>query len=254
MKKLNLQKVSKKRFVKRGNISRDILVLDKIDLFVEPGDLFTIIGPSGSGKSTLLRLLNRLEDTSGGEIFLDGENIKKLDVIELRRKVGLVFQVPVMFDSDVEENIFYGLRLLGGDGKKGTAEKCLDLVGLGKGFLTRDSTRLSVGEKQRVSIARTLMVEPEVLLLDEPTSALDPTATLEIEKLILELNRKLNLTVLLVTHNILQARRVGHKSMVMVEGKKVEEGLIEDLFVSPKSELTKRFLEGNLKKESRDEF
>ncbi len=228
--------------------------MDKIDLDVEPGDLLTIIGPSGSGKSTFLRLLNRLEEPSEGEIFLDGENIKDMDVIELRRKVGLVFQAPVMFDSDVKENIFYGLRIKGEDGKKIMAERCLDLVGLGKDFLTRDSSQLSIGEKQRVSIARTLMIEPEVLLLDEPSSALDPTATLNIEELILKLNRRLNLTVLFVTHDIQQAKRLGHESVVIVDGKKIEEGPIKNLFAHPQNELTRKFLLGNLKKESKNEL
>jgi len=250
MKKLCLKKVSKKKWILENHTPKEILVLDQVDLEVDPGDLITIIGPSGSGKSTLLRILNRLEDASEGDIFLDGENIKDMDVIELRRKVGLVFQVPVMFDSSVEENIFYGLKLLGREGEKEVAERYLSLVGLNRDFLKRDSARLSVGEKQRISVARALMVEPEVLLLDEPTSALDPTATLEIENLVLKLNLKLNLTVLLVTHDIQQARRLGHKSVVVVKGRKVEEGPIENLFGFPESHLTKRFLEGNLKEGS----
>jgi putative ABC transport system ATP-binding protein len=254
MLKLELKGVSKKKKIKQDGRQKEILVLDDIDLQVDPGDIFTIIGPSGGGKSTFLRLLNRLEDVSSGSIFLDGKNIETLDVIELRIKVGLVFQVPVMFEENVAKNIFYPLKVKGEnlspmENHKEEIEECINWVDLDKSFLSRNSDELSVGEKQRVCIARALMAKPEVLLLDEPTSALDPTATLNIEKLILDLNKNLSLTIIFVTHNIAQALRLEHKCMVLVGGKKIEEGYTKDVFSNPQNELTKRFLEGNLKKE-----
>lgn len=115
MLKLKLKGISKRKKIKQDGQQEEILVLDNIDLQVNAGDILTIVGPSGGGKSTLLRLLNRLDDFSSGSIFLDGKNIKTLDVIELRRKVGLVFQVPVMFEESVAENIFYPLNAKGGN-------------------------------------------------------------------------------------------------------------------------------------------
>jgi len=254
MLKLELEGVSKKKKIKQDGQQKEILVLDDIDLQVNVRDILTIVGPSGGGKSTLLRLLNRLENVSSGSIFLDGENILNLDVIELRRKVGLVFQVPVMFEETVKENIFYSLKIKGEnlspmENHTKEIEECINWVGLDKSFLSRNSDELSVGEKQRVCIARALMAKPEVLLLDEPTSALDPTATLNIEKLILDLNKNLGLTIIFVTHNIAQALRFNHKCMVLIQGKKIEEGYTRDVFSTPQNELTKRFLGGNLKEE-----
>lgn len=246
--KIKLDKVVKKRRIVEDKSFREITVLDNIDLKIESGEICTILGPSGCGKSTLLRLLNRLEETTSGSIFLDGKNIRDLDIIQLRRKVGLVFQAPVMMDESVLENLFYGLKIKGKtEREKSKAVKCLDLVGLNENFLTRDSSQLSIGEKQRISIARTLILNPDVLLLDEPTSALDPTATLNIEKLILDLNAKIGLTILFVTHDINQALRLGGKCVILIDGRKIEEGDIKELYDNPKNELTKKFFTGELR-------
>jgi putative ABC transport system ATP-binding protein len=248
--KIRLDRVSKKRKIRENKSIREITVLDDIDLKIESGEICTVLGPSGCGKSTLLRLMNRLEETTSGSIFLDGKNIKDIDVIQLRRKVGLVFQVPVMMDESVLENLFYGLKIEGKEErKKEKAMKCLELTGLNESFLTRDSSQLSVGEKQRISIARTLMLNPDVLLLDEPTSALDPTATLNIEKLVLDLNANIGLTTLFVTHDITQALRLGHKCMVLIDGKTIEEGQIKEIYEKPKNELTRKFFKGELRRE-----
>lgn len=245
--KIKLDKVVKKRKIVEDKSFREITVLDNIDLKIKSGEICTILGPSGCGKSTLLRLLNRLEESSSGSIFLDGENIKDMDVVQLRRKVGLVFQAPVMMDESVLENIFYGLNIEGKKQReKQKAVRCLDLIGLNENFLARDSSQLSIGEKQRISIARTLMLNPEVLLLDEPTSALDPTATLNIEKLILNLNAKIGLTTLFVTHDISQALRLGRKCVILIDGKKIEEGNIKELYDNSRNELTRKFFSGEL--------
>jgi putative ABC transport system ATP-binding protein len=248
--KIRLEKVTKKRKILENKSIRETTVLDNIDFKIKPGEICTILGPSGCGKSTLLRLLNRLEETTSGSIYLDGKDIKEMDVIQLRRKVGLVFQVPVMMDDSVLENLFYGQKINGKMEKElGKAQKCLDLIGLNENFLNRDSSQLSIGEKQRISIARTLMLNPEVLLLDEPTSALDPTATLNIENLVLNLNANIGLTTLFVTHDISQALRLGRKCVILIDGKKIDEGNIKEIYDNPQNELTRKFFAGELRRE-----
>jgi putative ABC transport system ATP-binding protein len=244
--KLKLDRVFKKRMVRKNEVTEEITVLKNISLEIKPNEVFTVVGPSGSGKSTLLRLLNRLEDLSDGSIFLDNLNIKDMDVISLRKRVGLVFQVPILFDDTVEGNILFSLRVKKETPIEGVAEKYINLVGLDRNFLNRNSNELSVGQKQRVSIARALTSQPEVLLLDEPTSALDPTATHNIENLILDLKSKMDLTVVFVTHDIEQAKRVGQRGMVLVDGEKIEEGQIPDLFENPQNVITKKFVNGIL--------
>ena len=248
--KIKLKKVSRKRKILQDESFKEITVLDNIDLKIESGEICTVLGPSGCGKSTLLRLMNRLEETTSGSIFLDGKNIKDMNVIQLRRRVGLVFQVPVMTEESVLENLFYGLKVEGKEeGTKEKAMKSLELTGLNETFLTRDFSRLSVGEKQRISIARTLMLNPDLLLLDEPTSALDPTATLNIEKLILDLNARIGLTTLFVTHDITQALRLAHKCVILIDGRKIEEGDIKEIYQKPENELTRKFFKGSLRRE-----
>ena len=244
--KVRLDQVGKKRLIRQNEDIKEITVLKNISTKVKSNEVFTVVGPSGSGKSTLLRLLNRLEDFSEGSIFLDGLNIKEMDVIALRRKVGLVFQVPILFDDTVERNILFSLNVRKETNLKGLAEKYINLVGLDRNLLSRNSNELSVGQKQRISIARALTSEPEVLLMDEPTSALDPTATHNIENLILDLKSKIDLTIVFVTHDIEQAKRVGERGMVLVNGEKIEEGKIPDLFENPQNAITKKFVEGIL--------
>jgi len=248
--KIELKKVTRKRVVKDGRKSKEMEVLREVDLSIQPEEICTILGPSGSGKSTLLRLINRLEEISSGSICLDGIDIKELEVLNLRKRVSLVFQVPVMFDGNVEENLLFGLKVR--DEKSGKEMmKCLNLVGLDSDFLKRDSQELSIGERQRVSLARTLMHKPEVLLLDEPTSALDPTATLQIEKLIKDLNRELKLTILFVTHNLSQAQRLGHRCVILIDGEKAEEGDSQIVLQNPANPLSQKFIRGELVKEEK---
>jgi putative ABC transport system ATP-binding protein len=155
-----------------------------------------------------------------------------------------------MFDGKVEENLRFGLKV--SDEKSDEEmERYLNLVGLDSNFLKRDSQELSIGERQRVSLARTLMHKPEVLLLDEPTSALDPTATLQIEKLIKELNQELKLTIFFVTHNLSQAQRLGHRCVILIDGEKVEEGEAEIVLKNPNNLLAQKFIRGELVKEKK---
>lgn len=225
--------------------SNGMPILLSLDAVFSPGLIHTIIGPSGSGKSTLLLLLNRLIDPSAGDIYLDGQNITSLDVIELRRRVGIVFQQPILFPGTVEMNVAYGPSLQGGPAD-GESARLLDLVGLESSFLTRDAATLSGGEGQRAAIARALANHPQVLLLDEPTSALDARATEQIESLIWDLNGHLGLTVLWVTHDLEQARRIGHHTLLLAYGQKVEDGDTQQLFTNPQERATLLFLEKQL--------
>jgi putative ABC transport system ATP-binding protein len=166
--------------------------------------------------------------------------------MNLRKRVGLVFQVPILFDDTVEKNILFSVKTKKDTNLEGVAERYLDLVGLDTRVLSRNSNELSVGEKQRISIARALTSGPEVLLMDEPTSALDPTATCNIENLIIDLKSQMGLTIIFVTHDVEQAKRVGERGMVLVNGEKIEEGRIPDLFENPRNVITQKFVDGIL--------
>lgn len=236
-KEISLKNVS---LVKSNNNKR-IDILNHISLEIPRNSIYTIVGPSGSGKSSLLLLLNRLSELSEGEIYIGNKEIRELEVIKLRRKVGIVFQKPTLFSGTVEENILYGPKLASIKDKS-IAAKMINLVGLDLEFLQRDVDDLSGGEVQRVAIARAIANEPEILLLDEPTSALDPNSTKEIEGLILDLNRKLGLTVVWVTHDMEQAKRVGTHTMLLVKGNKVEENETAQFFLSPQTDEAREFL------------
>ncbi len=234
---------------------KGVKILDNISTRIYDGEIFSIFGPSGSGKTTLLRLINRLDEKTSGRIYLDGTNVNDLDVITLRRRVGMVFQLPALLPGKVYQNVLFGPGLFDETKKedRGLALRYLKLVGLNEGFLDRDGETLSVGQQQRVSIARTLANEPEVILMDEPTSALDPTATLKIEELIKRLNRKLKVTIVIVTHNIEQAVRISDRSMLIVKGKKIEEGKTKAMLESPEEELTGKFISGHLEERGAEE-
>lgn len=219
-------------------------ILNDINVEFFSGYIHTLIGPSGAGKSTLIKLINRLIDPSGGRILLDGADIKNFDVIELRRKIGMVFQQAYLFEGTVSDNIKYGPML---QGRKDVDVKYyLKIVGLDDSFQDKAVDNLSGGEEQRVSIARALANKPEVILLDEPTSALDPTSTQLIEDLMLDLKARLNLTFIWITHNMEQAKRVGDYTYLLVSGRLVEYGNPRELFENPKKEITKLFIAGKL--------
>ncbi|MGC4009234.1 MAG: phosphate ABC transporter ATP-binding protein PstB [Pseudomonas sp.] len=213
------------------------------------------IGPSGCGKSTLLRCFNRMNDLVDGcnvkgEILLDGHNIfaKNVDVAELRRRVGMVFQKPNPFPKSIYENVVYGLRIQGIN-KKRVLDEAVEWALKGaalwdevKDRLHESALGLSGGQQQRLVIARTIAVEPEVLLLDEPCSALDPISTLKIEELIYELKSKF--TIVIVTHNMQQAARVSDYTAFMYMGKLIEFGDTDTLFTNPAKKQTEDYITG----------
>jgi putative ABC transport system ATP-binding protein len=174
-----------------------------------------IVGPSGAGKSTLLRLLNRLSDPDAGTVRYRGRPVRDLDVLALRREVGLVPQLPALLPGTVADNVRYGARL---GGREPDVDRLLDIVGLSGAFATRPAVKLSVGEQQRVMLARALALEPRALLLDEPTSGLDEETKLAVEKTLLQLRERLGLSFVFVTHDRLQCRRLSDRVIVLRDG------------------------------------
>ena len=175
-----------------------------------------LLGPSGSGKSTLLRLLNRLADPDRGTVRFRGEDVRSLDPLELRRRACLVPQLPAPLPGSVEENVRYGPHLCG---READTARSLELAGLGLDYAQREASRLSVGEQQRVMLARALALDPEVLLLDEPTSALDEQARDGVERTLLDLEDRAGLSMLIVTHDRAQAERLADKIVRIREGR-----------------------------------
>jgi phosphate transport system ATP-binding protein len=210
-----------------------------------------MIGPSGCGKSTLLRTLNRMHETLRhtrleGEIALDGVNILTLDVTKLRRMVGMVFQKPNPFPKSIYENVAYGLKINGYEGRLDEAvEKSLRRAALWeevKDKLHKSAYALSGGQQQRLCIARALAVDPEVLLLDEPCSALDPVNTAKIEELLFEL--KPTCTLVIVTHNMQQAARVSDSTAFMLNGELIEFSPTAHMFTTPSDPRTEAYITG----------
>jgi putative ABC transport system ATP-binding protein len=195
--------------VKRGRT-----ILEDIDATFPRGKVTAVVGPSGAGKSSLLRCLNRLDEPSAGRVCLNGVDIRSLDPPELRRRVGMIFQTPLLFDGGVRRNLTYGLE--GVDEE--VLEAALADAGLPASFLERSSTALSVGQAQRVCIARALVRQPEALLFDEPTSALDVDAAARVEALVSALGHG-GLVAVIVTHDLALARRVSDRAMLLVEGR-----------------------------------
>jgi phosphate transport system ATP-binding protein len=226
-----------------------------VSLEVNQGEVLGLIGPSGCGKTTLLRSLNRLVDqtptaTRTGTIYIDGEDVDLHDVTELRRKVGMVFQQPNPFPMSVFDNVAYGLRERGSRrpsraALRSSVEEALARAGLleeVKDNLMHPALRLSGGQQQRLCIARSLAVNPEVLLLDEPCSALDPRSTSLIEELIMSLRGEV--AIVIVTHNLQQAYRVADRVGFMYLGDLVEYGDADQVFGAPKAKRTREYVSG----------
>ncbi|KAF1299338.1 methionine ABC transporter ATP-binding protein [Enterococcus sp. JM4C] len=231
-----------------------IKAVNDVNLAVEQGDIYGIVGYSGAGKSTLVRLLNGLELPTSGTVMVKGQDITTLKNKELRnfrKKIGMIFQhFNLLWSRTVIDNIKLPLELAGvskADQRK-RAEDLLELVGL-KGRGDAYPSQLSGGQKQRVGIARALANEPEILLCDEATSALDPQTTEEVLDLLLDINKKLNLTIVLITHEMNVIRKICNKVAVMELGNIVEEGDVVEVFRHPKQAVTKRFVQQELQPE-----
>jgi phosphate transport system ATP-binding protein len=229
--------------------------LKGVTLEIPARSVTAIIGPSGCGKSTLLRSFNRMNDLiasvrTEGELLLAGESIvgDRVDVVDLRRRVGMVFQRPNPFPRSIFENVAFGLRLIGIRDRGELEIRIEDSLRRAalwdevKDRLDSSALSLSGGQQQRLCIARSLAVEPEVLLMDEPASALDPTATARIEELALSL--KARYTILVVTHNMQQAARISDRTAFMLSGELVEYGDTRQLFTSPRQKLTEDYITG----------
>jgi tungstate transport system ATP-binding protein len=224
---------------------RQVLELSELDIY--PGEIFAVVGPSGAGKSTLLRLLNFLEQPSGGTItFRSMEFNADTELpLELRRRVTTVFQRPILLNQTVCENVVYGLKLRGQKKTNGDASSVLEQVGLMHLSDQRAST-LSGGEAQRVALARAMVIQPDVLLLDEPTANLDPYNIKLIENIILKINQDQHTTLILVTHNIFQARRLAQRVGLILDGKLVEVSKVDDFFHAPNDPRTAAFVRGDM--------
>ncbi len=228
--------------------------LKKINMDIEKGKITAFIGPSGCGKSTFLKTLNRMNDLVEGvkitgEITLDGVDIyKDFDAIMLRSRVGMVFQQPNPFPMSIYDNVAYGPRIHGVKKKSvldEIVEKSLRQAAIWdevKDKLKKSALAVSGGQQQRICIARTLAIEPEVILMDEPTSALDPISTLKIEDLATEL--KNNYSIIIVTHNMQQAGRISDKTAFFLTGEVIEYGDTEQIFNKPLNKKTEDYITG----------
>jgi tungstate transport system ATP-binding protein len=224
-------------------------VLEIEQLGLPAGKITGIMGPSGAGKSTLLRLLNLLEEPSGGEINLFAAPVPKNKdlLLGLRRRMVMVFQKPVLLDTSVFENVAFGLKARGIDREEinGRVGKVLSRVGLAA--LARQRARtLSGGEAQRVALARAVVLQPEILFLDEPTANLDPANVELLEEIVMELNATQGTTVAVVTHNLFQARRLAEEVLFLCQGELVEAGPTRQIFNSPRDQRTAAFIEGRM--------
>ncbi|MGI1012157.1 methionine ABC transporter ATP-binding protein [Pseudomonas aeruginosa] len=227
---------------------REIPALQPTRLNIQAGQIFGLIGHSGAGKSTLLRLINRLEEPSGGRILVEGEDVTALDAEGLRRfrqRVGMIFQhFNLLSSKTVADNIAMPLRLAGGFSRAEVDARVSELlarVGLSD-HARKYPAQLSGGQKQRVGIARTLACRPSILLCDEATSALDPQTTASVLQLLAEINRELKLTIVLITHEMDVIRRVCDQVAVMDGGAIVEQGDVADVFLHPQHPTTRRFV------------
>jgi len=230
-------------------------VLKGFDMDIYENKVTAVIGPSGCGKSTLIRMFNRMNDLIPktrleGSIILDNEDINsmKTDVVEIRRRVGMVFQKPNPFPKSIFDNISYGLEVNGIKDRRKKEEIVIQSLKKAalweevKARLNESALGLSGGQQQRICIARCLAVEPEVLLFDEPCASLDPISTQKIEELILELKKEY--TIVIVTHNMQQAARVSDYTAFLYLGKLIEYGETEQIFTVPKNKLTEAYLTG----------
>ena len=222
----------------------DRMVLDIDELQIHAGEILALVGPSGAGKSTLLRLLNFLETPSSGTFIFNNQSTTGSVPIQTRRQVTTVFQRPVLLHSSVRANVAYGLGLRGMN-VDGSVDAMLDRVGL-KALSRAMAHKLSGGEMQRVALARALVIDPQVLLLDEPTANLDPYNVGLIEEIVREHNHARGTTVVLVTHNVFQAKRLAQRVGLMLGGRLVEVKNTSEFFDAPSDPRTAAFVRGEM--------
>jgi tungstate transport system ATP-binding protein len=230
--------------VAKSYAGRRVLNVDTLD--IRRGEILAVVGPSGAGKSTLLRLLNFLEFADGGTLTYQGHMVESGAVpLDLRREVTTVFQRPALLSTTVWRNVEYGLRLRGQRRERADFQDVLERLGLAS-FAQTHTRTLSGGEAQRVALARAIVLQPTVLLLDEPTANLDPFNVGLIEKVITDLNREQGCTVVLVTHNIFQARRLARRVALLLSGSIVETAEADTFFDSPRDARTAAFVNGDM--------
>ncbi|MFD1020476.1 methionine ABC transporter ATP-binding protein [Thalassobacillus hwangdonensis] len=230
--------------------SRDhqVKAVDNLDLTIEKGEIFGVIGYSGAGKSTFIRLLNRLEEPSGGQVTIENQEITGLSKKALRltrQEIGMIFQhFHLLWSRTVKDNIAFPLEIAGmpKEERHARVQELIELVGL-SGRENAYPSQLSGGQKQRVGIARALANNPKVLLCDEATSALDPETTDSILDLLVDINKKLGLTIILITHEMHVIRKICHRVAVMEDGKVVEQGDVLDVFLHPEKPVTRKFVD-----------
>ncbi len=232
--------------------------LSRVSIDIREREITALIGPSGCGKSTFLRCINRMNDTIPdtrveGRVLLDGQDIydPSVDVVDLRHRVGMVFQKPNPFPQSVFDNVAFGPRILGSAGSRVDLEELVErslrraaLWDEVKDHLHENALGLSLGQQQRLCVARVLAVEPEVILMDEPTSALDPIATGQIEELMVEL--KARYTIVVVTHNMQQAARVSDMTGLFWLGELIEFDQTDTIFTRPRMQMTEDYITGRL--------
>lgn len=220
-------------------------ILKGVSFDVQTGEAFAVIGPTGAGKTTLLRLIDLLEKPTSGAIYIDGLDTGASEKVRLdiRRRIGVVFQKPVVFNASVYDNVAYGLKIRG-EGKAILHQKvkrALEMVDL-SGYEDRRARTLSGGEVQRVALARAIVIEPEVLLLDEPSANLDPVSTAHVEDVISRIIRELNTTVVMATHDMSQGQRLADRIGVLMDGQILQVGEPRELFNRPKSRKIAEFV------------
>lgn len=231
------------RDVKQRRDEQDIL--KGVNIRIERGEILALIGPTGAGKTTLLRIIDLLDSPASGKVFFDGVDVTESEKLRLqaRRRMAFVLQKPVVFNSSVFENVACALRWRG-LGKKQVHERVdeiLDMVGLTE-YKNRNARTLSGGETQRVAIARTIAVEPEVLILDEPSANLDPVSAKKVEELIADIIRRETITVVMATHDMLQGQRLADRVGVLINGEIVQTGGVGEIFTTPRSAEVAEFI------------
>ena len=233
------------------NISKsygDKKILKDINLKIEEGEFVTILGPSGCGKTTLLKLVNRLLSFDEGSILIDGKNILKSNPVDLRRNIGYAIQGSILFPHmTVEQNISYVPSLLNGNDKKRTetaVHKWLKIVGLDESLLEHYPDEISGGQQQRVGIARALAASPDILLMDEPFSAVDPISRRQLQDELIAIQKKLEKTIVFVTHDIQEAVKIADKICLLNNGEIMQYDTPENIIKNPKNDFVRKFVNG----------